>query len=133
MAPSRRLYCVCKCRCVNSAMRAQQVGPSHPRDPGHKTPQSVHSAGAGCKMPPMLWSRRPIAVHAVVGLATACALATSCAGRDQAPRPDTGRVLHAESLTTHIRPGQTKPVEFVLRTPDGAPVAGETVTFTIVD
>src|SRR4051794_23963132 len=66
-------------------------------------------------------------------LAVASGLA-GCAGRDQTAAPaERGRRLEVTPQTIGLQPGATGMLAFTVLTPSGLAVAGETVTFTIVD
>ena len=73
MAPSSRLYCVCRWRCVNSVICGDRLGPAGAGNPAQKNPQPVHKRARRLRARP----DRP---------ATA---GDGCSGRQRAPwEPD---------------------------------------------
>jgi hypothetical protein len=73
-------------------------------------------------------------IHSLSTGALLLVLVIGCGGGiSQAPGSGVGVALVAAPETTWVRPGETGPVAFVLTDASGAPVAGATVSFAIVD
>src|SRR5262245_8211845 len=111
MAPSRRLYCVCRCRWVNSGMSFARTSLSLRARAIQR--KSIHSLSTGM-------------------LLAALVAANACAGGEPGPTPGEDRVIAAEPSTIHVSPGETGTARFVL-TSGGVPIAAQLVSFTIVD
>src|SRR5262245_2013354 len=113
MAPSRRLYCVCRCRWVNSGMSLLRASLAPRAWPIQR--KSIHDFSTGKAL-----------------LAALVACVGACAGGEPGSTPTGDRVFVADPPMIRVNPGETGTAKFVL-TSGGVPIAAQAVTFEIPD
>src|SRR5260221_7486066 len=162
MAPSSRLYCVCRWRWEKSAMRSLQLylrALWTNREPGNyrpslTSPLAIHNSSTGgararaaarplggapkrarmAAVMPGAVRRSPAARVLCAALAACAGTAAACGGPEAAPpTPTTPRTLAATPESISVPPGGMGTLGFVLLGPTGAPLPGAVVAFAIVD